>query len=79
MPTGQYERTLEHRNKISKTLKQHIRTKEHIANCRKALLRNQHAKGSIRTPESIQKQLATKRRKNSLTYKLINKLRKLFY
>ena len=79
MPTGIYERTIEHNNKISKALKQHVRTDEHKAIHQKTHLGNKHSLGAIRTPETIQKQLATKRRKKTLTYKLINKLRGLFY
>jgi len=79
MPTGIYKRTIEHNNKISKTLKAHVRTDEHKAIHQKTHLGNKHSLGLVRTPESIQKQQETKRRKRTLTYKLINKLRGLFY
>lgn len=78
MPRGVFERTKAIRNKISKSMKAYVRTEEHIANARKALIGNQHAKGCIRTPELIARREATKRRKKTLTYKLINKLRGIF-
>ena len=79
MPTGIYKRTIEHRKKISKTLKAHVRTDEHKAIHQKTHLGNKHSLGLVRTPESIQKQWATRRRKKTLTYKVITKLRNLFY
>jgi len=78
MPRGVFERTIAIRNKISKSMKAYERTEEHIDNLLKAHLGNKHSLGLVRTPESIQKQLATKRKKKTLTYKLINKLRGLF-
>tara|TARA_B110000858_G_C17527372_1_gene347603 strand:+ start:329 stop:568 length:240 start_codon:yes stop_codon:yes gene_type:complete len=79
MPTGIYKRTEAQNKKISKALKAHVRTEEHKAIHLKTHLGNKHSLGSIRTPESIQKQLATKQRKKTLTYKLITKLKGLFY
>ncbi len=79
MPTGIYERTNEHRNNISKALKQHVRTDEHKAIHQKTHLGNKHSLGLVRTPDEIARREATKQRKKTLTYKLINKLRGLFY
>lgn len=78
MPRGVFERTTAIRKKISKSMKAYERTEEHIANARKALIGNQHAKGCIRTPDQLARREATKRRKKTLTYKVITKLRGLF-